>query len=117
MDLSSPVRSLIRPGESVLVLLDSAHDREHVLNELSAYSPLVSLGSYIVALDGLMKDLADVPRGKAEWTWNNPADAAAEIVDRHPEFRIDPPSWLFNESHLTNPVTQWPGAWLRRIAQ
>ncbi len=110
------VRSLVRPHETVLVLLDSAHNREHVLNELSAYSPLVTAGSYIVATDGVMKDLADVPRGKAEWTRDNPTEAAAEFARHHPEFRIEPPAWVFNESDLNHPITHWPGAWLHRIA-
>ncbi len=109
------VKSLVRPGDTVLVLLDSAHSREHVLNELSAYSPLVTVGSYIVATDGVMKDLADVPRGKADWTWDNPANAAEEFARLHPEFRLESPAWRFNESDLTDPVTHWPGAWLRRI--
>ena len=110
------VRSLIQPSESVLVLLDSAHSREHVLKELAAYSPLVSIGSYVVATDGVMKELADVPRGRPEWTWDNPTDAAAEFARHHPEFRLEPPVWMFNESDLTSAITHWPGAWLRRIA-
>jgi cephalosporin hydroxylase len=111
------VRKLVTPRDSVLVLLDSAHSREHVLKELAAYSPLVTPGSYIVATDGVMKDLADVPRGKAEWTWDNPTAAAAEFAARHPDFRLEPPAWLFNESELTTPITHWPGAWLRRIGR
>ena len=64
-EIVSSVKSRIQPGESVLVILDSNHTKAHVLHELDAYHDLVSLGSYIVATDGSMRDLHDVPRGKA----------------------------------------------------
>jgi len=108
------VKSLVKPREAVMVLLDSCHTKQHVLAELEAYHDLVSPGSYIVAMDGIMKDLYDVPRGKPEWAWDNPAAAAAEFAVQHPEFEIEQPPWRFNESELSENVTYWPGAWLRR---
>src|SRR5580704_15164991 len=45
------VKSLIKPEDRVLVLLDSNHTKNHVAAELEVYSPLVSVGSYIVAMD------------------------------------------------------------------
>jgi cephalosporin hydroxylase len=114
-DVVARVHSLVKPGESVLVLLDSNHTRQHVSDELEAYHDLVTPGSYIVATDGSMGDLADVPRGRPEWTWDNPTAAAAEFARRHPEFVVEQPEWPFNESDLTENITHWPGAWLRRI--
>jgi len=111
----SKVRSLVKPGETVLVILDSNHTREHVLAELEAYHDLVSRGSYIVATDGSMKDLYDVPRGKPEWKQDNPTAAALEFVKKHPEFVIEQPAWPFNDSDLKENITHWPGAWLRRL--
>lgn len=108
------VASAVRPGDVVLVLLDSGHTKRHVLAELEAYHRLVSPGSYLVAADGSMQDLADVPRGHAEWRWDNPAAAAAEFLERHPEFVLETPSWPFNESRLTENITHWSGGWLRR---
>lgn len=107
-------RSLMRPGEAVLVILDSNHTKQHVAEELEAYHPLVTPGSYIVATDGRMKDLFDVPRGQPEWAWDHPAAAAAEFAARHTEFVLEQPSWPFNESELMENITHWPGAWLRR---
>ena len=101
------VRNLLAPDEKVMVILDSNHTKEHVLKELELYAPLVTSGSYIVAADGVMEDLHDVPRGKAEWTRDNPKAAVHEFLASHPEFELDPePSRLG--------VTYWPDAYLRR---
>lgn len=107
-------RALVRPGETVLVILDSCHTRDHVLAELEAYAPLVTPGSYIVATDGIMQDLHDVPGGRPEWRDDNPAAAAAEFAGGHPEFVLEQPPWPLNESALDRNVTHWPGGWLRR---
>lgn len=108
------VKSLVRAGETVMVILDSNHTKQHVLNELEAYAPLVSTGSYIVATDGFMKYLHDVPRGHIHWTRDNPINAVLEFAANHPEFIIEQPAWPFNESELTKNITHWPGAYLRR---
>jgi cephalosporin hydroxylase len=113
-DTVKRVRAAVQPGESVLVILDSNHTRAHVLAELEAYHDLVSVESYIVATDGMMQDLHDVPRGHPGWTTDNPAAAAREFAARHTDFTVDEPKWLFNESTLTANVTHWPGAYLRR---
>jgi cephalosporin hydroxylase len=109
------VKAQIGRGEKVLVLLDSCHSYAHVMAELEAYAPLVTPGSYIVACDGIMRELNDTPRGVGEWVSNNPARAAVDFAARNPAFVIDPPSWLFNESSLNQNVTHWPNAWLKRV--
>jgi cephalosporin hydroxylase len=109
------VKSLVKPGETVLVILDSDHSKGHVAAELEAYYGMVTPGSYIVATDGIMKDLPDAPRGRPEWTWDNPTTAAAEFAQAHPEFILEQPAWPFNESALKHNLTHWPGAYLRRV--
>jgi cephalosporin hydroxylase len=115
-DVVRRVKSLIKPGDQVMVILDSCHTKPHVLGELEAYHDLVTPGSYLVATDGVMKNLHNVPRGQPKWSWDNPADAAVEFVQDHPEFILSQPAWPFNESSLTENVTHWPGAWLLRKA-
>lgn len=116
LEIVSQVKSLVKSGESVLVILDSNHAYSHVHAELEAYADLVTPGSYIVATDGIMYDLADVPRGVPGWTTDNPTFAARDFAKNHPEFVLEQPSWPFNESNLTQNITHWPGAWLKRIS-
>lgn len=114
-EIVSRIKGEIVPGESVLVVLDSNHTYAHVMAELNAYAPLVTVGSYIVSTDGIMRDLVDVPRGNGTWAKDNPAQAAVDFCVKNPQFVIEQPSWPFNESTLTQNVTHWPEAWLKRV--
>lgn len=110
----SQVSETLKPGETVMVMLDSCHTKDHVLNELNAYGPLVTPGSYIVATDGIMEQLTGAPRSQPDWTWNNPRQAALEFVSSHPQFIIEEPTFPFNEGAVKQRVTYWPDAYLRR---
>lgn len=77
-------------GSPVLVVLDSNHTHEHVLQELEFYAPLVGKGSYLVVLDTLIEDMPensfpDRPWGKG----NNPKTAVMEFLETNPRFVID----------------------------
>ena len=113
-EITASVSQKVRPGETVMVVLDSHHSQEHVAAELEAYAPLVTPGSCIVATDGIMRDLSDVPGGIAEWTGNNPSAAALAFAANHPEFELRQPAWRTNGSSLTQNITYWPDAWLWR---
>jgi cephalosporin hydroxylase len=114
-DVVAQVRALVKPGERVLVLLDSCHTKAHVLAELDAYGPIVSLGSYIVAMDGIMGEVVGAPRTQPDWTWNNPREAAREWLTLHPEFALEEPIRPFNEGAVKERVTYWPDAFLKRV--
>lgn len=109
------VASYVKPNDKVLVILDSDHSYKHVTAELKAYARFVTPDSYIVSTDGIMRLVHDVPRGKAEWFTDNPANAAEDFARRHPEFVIAEPAWRFNESALDQSITAWPSAWLKRV--
>jgi cephalosporin hydroxylase len=108
------VTSLIRAGESVLVLLDSNHTRAHVLAELEAYHRLVTPGSFLAVADGIMRDLHDTPRGAPGWREDNPAAAVTDFLARHPEFERETPAPPFDERLSRSETTYWPDGWLRR---
>lgn len=113
-DVIGKVKSQIGHDEKVMVVLDSYHTREHVYRELAVYSKFVSKGSYIIATDGIMGDLYDVPRGRPEWVNDNPAQAVVDFLNKNQEFVLLEPGFIFNESQLDKKVTHWPGAWLKR---
>ncbi len=110
----SEVRQQVKPGEKVMVMLDSCHTRSHVLSELRAYAPLVTAGSYIVAMDGIMEQIVGAPRTQPDWVWNNPRRAALEFVASNPDFEICDPPLVFNEGAVNERVTYWPDAFIRR---
>jgi hypothetical protein len=62
-----------------------------------------------------MLHVADAPRGKPEWTDDNPVSAVRGFLAGHPEFGLEQPAWPFNESELDQNVTHWPQAYLRRL--
>ena len=106
-------REAARGAATVLVVLDSDHSYAHVSAELDAYASLVTPGSYIVATDGVMRELAGVPRAGLGWEADNPASAAEDWARRHPEFELAPPPWPFNESTLKRGPTHFTSAYLR----
>lgn len=110
------VSKLIKPEDTVIVILDSNHTYDHVLNELNSYSKFVSIDSYIVSTDGIMRNVADTPLGHPGWVTDNPANAAEDFVACRDDFKIETPKWLFNESNLDKSLTAWPSAWLKRTS-
>ena len=74
----------------VMVFLDSNHTHEHVLNELKAYSPLVTKGSYMVVFDTVIDDMPKKFFHKRPWgKGNNPKSAVIEFLKDSDRFIID----------------------------
>lgn len=108
-EIVQQVKDIAQKHKTIMVLLDSCHTHDHVLAELELYSPLVTVGSYLVAYDTLVefedKSHADRPWGKG----NNPYTAVKQFLPQHPEFELD--ESIENKSVLTS----CPGGWLKRI--
>lgn len=115
-DTFQKVKEYIKPADKVLVFLDGCHTKKHVYEELKLYSELVSIDSYIVAMDGIMQDLVDAPRSQPDWATNNPTAAACDFVAEDDRFIIDEPLIPFNEGAITTrEPTYFPQAFLKRI--
>jgi cephalosporin hydroxylase len=105
----------IKAGERGLVILDSNHTRAHVLAELNYYAKFVAVDSYIVACDGIMQEMVGAPRTNPEWVTDNPQSAVKDFLAGRDDFVLDEPSFPFNEGEITERVTYWPNAFLRRV--
>lgn len=83
------VRQHVKDDDKVLVVLDSNHSYEYVLQELELYSSFVSKGSYMVVMDGVQGMLADNPTGKKEWKDDNPLRAIRHFLSEHSDWEVD----------------------------
>jgi cephalosporin hydroxylase len=89
--------------KKVLVTLDSLHTREHVLSELNAYAPLVSVGSYLIVQDTNINGhpvYAEFGPG--------PMEAVREFLKTNANFEVDPDRERFL-------LTAYPSGFLKRM--
>jgi cephalosporin hydroxylase len=84
------VRDYAQGKQTVMVLFDSNHTHDHVLEELRAYSDLTSIGSYCVVFDTVVEDL---PKGRyTDRPWDvgsNPKTAVFMFLQENDDFVID----------------------------
>ena len=77
-------------GKTTMVVLDSNHTHDHVLNELRLYSTLVHAGSYIVAFDTVLEHVRDLNAGARPWgPGNNPMTAVRAFLQENNRFVPD----------------------------
>ena len=89
-DVINQVRGYAKNYNRILVSLDSNHTYEHVLEELKAYAPLVSSGSYCIVFDTVIENMPKENAGDRPWgPGDNPKIAVLEYLKSHPEFKID----------------------------
>jgi cephalosporin hydroxylase len=89
------VKTHVKPGDKVVVFLDSNHSHQHVMDELAAYSPLVTENSYCVVFDTIVEDMPDFDLSHRPWgVGDNPKTAVFEFIKSQtktcvPAFEID----------------------------
>lgn len=89
-EIVAEVRKAAEGKKRILVALDSNHTHAHVLAELEAYAPLVTVGSYCVVFDTIVEDTAECCPADRPWgKGDNPKTAVWQYLAGHPEFEID----------------------------
>lgn len=105
------VRAISQSYKRILVCLDSNHTHDHVLEELKAYGPLVSKGSYCVVFDTIVEDMPNAIVIDRPWgVGNNPKTAVWEFLKTHTEFKVD------KEIQNKLLITVAPDGYLKKIA-
>lgn len=89
--IAEKVRSHIAPGDQIMVLLDSNHTHQHVLDELRLYAPLVTKGQYLVVSDTVVEDIPRQTHRARPWgPGDNPKTALNVYMQETTRFERDP---------------------------
>jgi len=109
LQIVTQVHAIANCYQRILLCLDSNHTHDHVLAELEAYAPLVTVGSYCVVFDTVIEDLPADMFPERPWSpGNSPKTAVQTYIRNNPDFRIDRKI----ENKLL--ITVAPGGYLKR---
>jgi cephalosporin hydroxylase len=100
------VRARADEAETVMVILDSDHTKDHVLGELHAYAPLVTPGSVLIVEDTDINGHPVLPE-----IGPGPMEAERELLAATSDFRLD------RDLERRFLVTFHPRGYLRRTRQ
>ena len=106
------VKKIIGQSRNTMILLDSHHTHEHVLNELEIYSEFVGVGNYLICGDTVVNDVPEQKHRPRDWgPDNNPKTALDEFLNHNDRFKVD--------KELENKLlmTCNPGGYLRAIKE
>lgn len=111
-DVLEAVRARIPHGARVMVVLDSDHSRDHVLDECRCYGPMVTPGCYMVVADTMIGHVSekDSPTNRSK-TWfagNEPLSALNDYMAECDLFEVDP---VLNGKLV---LSSSPGGYVRR---
>jgi cephalosporin hydroxylase len=93
-------------GKRTMVILDSAHNRKHVLREMELYHGFVSKGCYLIVEDTNVHGYASAPQDITED--GGPAEAVRDWQPRNKGFEVDRGPERLRMSFN-------PGGYLRRV--
>ena len=83
-EIAQQVRAAIRDDDRVMVILDSDHSRDHVLEELKTYAPLVTPGDYCIVEDTNVNGNPILPEFGP-----GPAEAVAAFLRETNDYEVD----------------------------
>ena len=92
-DVLDRVSEFIKPQDVVMVILDSDHSHDHVLDECRMYSKFVTQGSYLIVADTFVghmnEEEASKNRSQLWYKGNEPLAARNSFLSECDDFQID----------------------------
>lgn len=120
-DIAQQVQEIAQSHQRIMVILDSNHTHEHVLEELKIYAPLVTQGSYCLVFDTVVEHLPEVFSANRPWgKSNNPKTAVEQylkLLKTETSYGADGQTLIFEidlEPEKQMMITVAPGGYLRR---
>jgi cephalosporin hydroxylase len=116
------VRAIASKHKKIMVCLDSNHTHNHVLAELEAYGPMVSVGCYCMVGDTVIEDAPEGMTAHRPWgKGNSPKTAVHEFIQRldsAPRLGMDQSPLKFKIDQMIEDkilLTGSPSGYLKRI--
>jgi len=89
-DIVKKVYDIAEGKAPVVVILDSNHTHDHVLQEMQHYAPLVGKNSYLIVMDTVIEDLPLEVFADRPWRpGNSPKTAVWEFLKQNTRFEVD----------------------------
>lgn len=108
--IAAQVGGLAEGAQRVLVVLDSMHTHQHVVDEIALYADLVTPGSYLVVMDTIVEFLPEFQYPDRPWgVGDNPMTAVREFLARDDRFVTD------EDFEAKLMFTSSPGGFLKRV--
>jgi cephalosporin hydroxylase len=90
LEIAKQVYQYCKEKKRIMVILDSNHTHEHVLQELNLYSGLVTNESYLVVMDTVVEHMPDACFPNRPWgKGDNPMTAVREFLQNTDRFVVD----------------------------
>tara|TARA_B100000575_G_C23065004_1_gene613218 strand:- start:331 stop:1053 length:723 start_codon:yes stop_codon:yes gene_type:complete len=88
-ELKSILKKYLKPNKKIMVVLDSNHTHQHVLDELNFYSSYIKKNQFIVVLDTNIEFIASrhINKGRAFKKGNSPYTAAKQFLKTNKKFK------------------------------
>ena len=94
------IKKIIK-GKKVLVILDSNHSHNHVLNELNLFAKIIKKNGYLIVMDTTTEfvNKKHINKDRNFGKGNNPYTAVNEFLKKNKNFKID--YYFENKSFIT----------------